>query len=367
MNRRGIALPMAIFALVIVGVLVAAAFFVGRQEQLVGRNTIRLQQAFAAAEAGAQAQAAAWDPTALNRLPAGDTVPFAGMLPGSGWYRGTVRRLNTLLFLIQSEGFSPDSTARQRVGLLVRLRPIELAVRGAVETATPTDLGGAAVVDGADHLPFGWTACPPAGAARPGLRVTTTGLVTASGGCAGLGCVSGSPPLQADTAVTTVALGQVAGIPFDSLRAWASKVIPAGSRRIEPLVTAGQCVTSDPNNWGSPLQPSSPCGGYFPVVWVDGDLSINGMQGQGVLLVNGDLDVQGSFEFFGPVLVRGSVRTQGTGGRIMGGLVIIEGGPTPSEIHGNSSVQYSSCAVERARVQSARVSLLRDRSWVNLY
>jgi hypothetical protein len=358
---------MAIFALVIVGVLVAAAFFVGRQEQLVGRNTIRLQQAFAAAEAGAQYQAAVWDPQVLNRLAVGDSVPFEGSLAGRGWYHGVVRRLNTLLFLIRSEGFSPDSTARQQVGLVVRLRPIEVNLRAALETAGPTDIAGAATIDGGDNLPFGWTGCPPLGPPLPGLRVPDAGLVTAAAACGGLACVSGSPRLVADPAATAAALARFGGVAFDSLRGWASKNVPGGTRRIEPSVTAGECVASDPNNWGSPLQPSGPCGGYFPVVWVDGNISISGGQGQGVLLVSGDLVVQGNFEFYGPVIVKGSVRTVGTGGRFTGGLVVIDGGLVPNQVHGNSLVRYSSCALERARMRSAGASLLRERSWVNLY
>jgi hypothetical protein len=278
-----------------------------------------------------------------------------------------VRRLNTLLYLIQSEGFSPDSTARQRVGLLLRLRPVELRVRGAMETAGPTDIGGAAAIDGADHLPFGWSGCPPPGPPLSGLRVPAAALVTASGGCSGLSCLAGSPPLDTDSSLTGAALATVGGVAFDSLRGWASKTIPGGSRLVTPSVTAGRCATGDPDNWGSPLQPSGPCGGYFPVVWVDGDLALNGGQGQGVLLVNGDLSLQGSVEFYGPVLVRGSVHADGTGGRITGGLVVINQTSAPSQIHGNTVVQYSGCALERARMRSARASLLRERGWVNLY
>jgi hypothetical protein len=44
-NSRGVALPLAIFALVVIGILVGASFYIGRQEQTVGRNTVRLQQA----------------------------------------------------------------------------------------------------------------------------------------------------------------------------------------------------------------------------------------------------------------------------------------------------------------------------------
>src|SRR5260221_3081349 len=51
-NERGMALAIAIFALVIVGALVAGAFFAGTQEQRVAENSKRLQQSFGAAEMG---------------------------------------------------------------------------------------------------------------------------------------------------------------------------------------------------------------------------------------------------------------------------------------------------------------------------
>src|SRR5881296_3081089 len=51
-DERGMALALAIFALVVVGALVAGAFFAGTQEQRVGENWRRLQQSFGAAETG---------------------------------------------------------------------------------------------------------------------------------------------------------------------------------------------------------------------------------------------------------------------------------------------------------------------------
>ena len=51
-DERGVALAMAIFALVIIGILVAGSFFAGRLEQQSGQNTLFAAQAAEAAEAG---------------------------------------------------------------------------------------------------------------------------------------------------------------------------------------------------------------------------------------------------------------------------------------------------------------------------
>jgi hypothetical protein len=48
-DERGIALAVAIFALVVIGALVAGTFFVGRLEQQTGQNTFYVAQAAGAA------------------------------------------------------------------------------------------------------------------------------------------------------------------------------------------------------------------------------------------------------------------------------------------------------------------------------
>src|SRR3989449_8985066 len=89
-NERGMALAVAIFALVVVGALVAGAFFAGTQEQRVGENQRRVQTSFGVAEAGAQESVLKWDPSTMNRRPlycncaGGDSVPIANTPAPSG-------------------------------------------------------------------------------------------------------------------------------------------------------------------------------------------------------------------------------------------------------------------------------------------
>jgi hypothetical protein len=365
-NTRGVALPMAIFALVVIGVLVGASFFIGRQEQIIGRNTVKMQQAFAAAEGGLQLGVATWDPSLFNNLALGDSASFAGTLAGTGWYRGNVRRLNTLLFLMRSEGFSADSTARQQTGMLLRLRPVELDITAALKTQGDVRVGGSSHTSGVDQLPAGWTDCPPLLPTLPGIQLPNAGDITTSG-CGGLSCVEGDPKVLSDPTINTDSLTTFGDATFDDWRSLATKRITGGTRRIEPSISSGACVKSDANNWGSPLAPTGPCGGYFPIIWVEGNLSVNGVQGQGVLLVNGDLDVQGGFEFFGPVLVKGTLNTQGTGGHFNGGVIAANVNLDQNDILGNAVIAYSSCAIAKALQFSAPAAPLRSRSWANLY
>ena len=96
-------------------------------------------------------------------------------------------------------------------------------------------------------------------------------------------------------------------------------------------------------------------------------LTINGVQGQGVLLVNGNLNVQGGFEFYGPVLVKGTLSTQGTGGHFQGGVIAANVNLDQNTVLGNAVINYSSCALAKALQNSAPAAPLRSRSWANLY
>src|SRR5213083_2429168 len=96
-DERGMALAVAIFALVVVGALVAGAFFAGTQEQRVGENQRRVQTSFGVAEAGAQERVLSWDPATMNKRPlycncaGGDSVVIGPNLPapnGTGSYGG---------------------------------------------------------------------------------------------------------------------------------------------------------------------------------------------------------------------------------------------------------------------------------------
>ena len=363
-GTRGIALPLAVFALVVVGALVAGAFFVARQEQGVGRNSVKLQQAFAAAEAGAQRTVADWSPDVFNALAAGETASIGGSLGAAGWYRGNVRRLNGQLFLVRAEGFSGDSTARQHVGLLVRLRPLEITLAAALATRGPTWVGGSSLVDGTDTPPPGWD-CEPSGPPVAGVLLANAADL-ATTGC-GPGCVQGAPPVQADPALTDSLLTTFGDVSFDGLASLATKTLSGGRLLVEPVLAGSACDRTVPSNWGSPLDPAGPCGGYFPLIWSEGPLTLTGGAGQGVLVVNGDLEVGGGFQFAGPVIVRGSLRTAGAGGQFWGGVIAANDHLDQNAVLGDAIISYSSCSLSRALQASAGGALLRERSWVNLY
>lgn len=366
-NERGIALVVAIVALVVVGALVAGAFFVGVQEQRVGLNSLKAQQAFAAAQEGAQLQVADWAGGTYKDVPVGDSATFAGALDdGTGWYRGSVTRMSTMIWMVESEGFSRDSTTRQKVGMIVRLRPIEIEIKAGLRTQGAIQIGGSAYINGYDSEPGAWTGCPALGDPLPGIGIPNDSLISYSG-CSDQSCIQGEPKVEEDTTISDESLTTFGDVDFDELRSLATKVIIGGNRKIQPSLNGTVCNTADNNNFGDPLLPAAPCGGYFPIVYVTSDLTINGDQGQGVLIVDGNLSVQGGFQFFGPVIVRGILKTTGTGGHFHGGVVAANVSLEQNTVLGNAVINYSSCALLRSLTQSAPGALMQERSWVNLY
>src|SRR5216117_1499801 len=183
-DERGMALAVAIFALVVVGALVAGAFFAGSQEQRVGENQRRVMTSFGVAEAGVQERVMSWDPTTMNKrnsYPQDSVVigPNTATPNGTGSYGGYSYRVGPNLFLIDVTGRDNASAAgaiaggggaRQRIGMLTRIAPVQFGIRASLTTQGQVAMSGNANIDGADQIPTGWASCDPPGPAQAGVR-----------------------------------------------------------------------------------------------------------------------------------------------------------------------------------------------------
>lgn len=366
LDERGLALALSVFALVMIGALVAGSLFMSVQEHRAGLSGLNAGQAFAAAEAGGQIQLAEWNQDGYSRLAAGDSVTFDGwLIDGSGWYRGSVRRLNDMLYLVRSEGFSRDSATRRHLGTLVRIQVPELQMRASVVLQGPVQVRGAARLEGTDQIPTGWTSCNATEPETPGLGVTSRADVTELGF---RHAIDGDPPIREDPTLDATTLSDFGAMTFDDLFATATKILPPGQHdRIRPATSSGECVTADPVNWGDPLNPTMPCGDYFPVVGVAGNLVLKTGQGQGMLMVDGDLAIEGRMEFYGLVIVSGTLTTSGTGSKFNGSVVVINENNQLTDLAGDASFSYSSCALEKAFAAIGKGAPMRERGWVQLY
>jgi len=389
-NERGMALALAIFALVVVGALVAGAFFAGTQEQRVGENWRRLQQSFGAAETGLNEVIRTWDPQRINRIrqypldsiqvplrPLNPAAGFDTLTPDrSGVYGGYVYKLNDQVFLIDLTARDRRSNAgiigggaRQRLGQLVRIRLVNFGIGGALTTRGGVSLKGNAMVSGRDTVPQGWDTnnCDTIGdTTKAGVRTPDASQVTTQRP----GQLFGNPPINGDTSVKASTFTQFGDISYASLAASANVQLSGGNYKTAPNVSGTTCVTSDPLNWGDGMNPTQPCGHYFPIIHIAGSATLNGDQGQGILLVDGDLQVQGSYIFYGIVLVQGKLQTAGGGstdahfyGAVMANNVDLE----LNSLAGNATLQYSKCAITNAMEGTQSVSAIRSRGWIQLF
>jgi hypothetical protein len=384
-DERGMALAVAIFALVVVGALVAGAFYAGNLEQRTGRNAVYASEAADAAEAGANYVLSDWDQFNLNNLAVNDsvTVPLTTSLGARVSVTPKVIRLNNDLFLVRTLGqrTRADGTvlAQRAVAQLARLSYANAQAKAAVTVTKPVKFNGNAFsVIGNDSVPKGWageTGCAT-GDNMAGVRsATTTGAATTDNDN-----LFGNPPQVANDATITSDFFNIFGdVTFDELKKSADIVLPLTEpyNGAAPSLTAGtpqRCNTADQLNWGEPHRSGAgyiaQCVNYFPIIYASGSqLKIaSGARGQGLLLLEGDLEIVGGFEFSGLIVAKGGIKISGNGNKITGALLAQDVAlDDQNSISGNTTLQFSSCAINKAVQGSAFAEPLTHRGWVQVY
>jgi hypothetical protein len=381
-NERGMALAIAIFALVVVGALVAGAFFAGTQEQRVGENSRRVQQSFGVAEAGVGEQLRTWNSDSLNRRPIyGATVPSDSAViatqtapGGTGSFGGTTYKLGTAVFLIDVTGRDRASAAgaiaggggaRQRIGMITRLAPVDFNIHASLTTQGNVSIQGNAQVLGVDQNPTGWADCTQPLQNQAGVRVDS-GTVSTGGN----GTVAGIPPVVNDPSLSDTSFTNFGGATYAQLATRANITLAGGNYKTGPTFVGAACNKADLTNWGDGMTPTSACGGYFPIIHITGNATLNGDQGQGILLVDGNLEIQGSYQFFGIVIIQGELKTSGGGtseAHFWGGVMAKNASLDTQNLSGKATLNYSSCGILATLLATATPAMMRSRGWVQLY
>jgi hypothetical protein len=363
-SRSGFALPVAVFAIVIIGALVAGAFFASTQEFRIGSNTLQQTRALGAAEFGVNQTQANWNGSWNNSMQRGQVQTLTPATSDGSVATVRVTRLNDQAFLVAAEGVSGQ--ARRRTAKLLVLNVPQLNILAALTARGATKIGGSSFIDGNDHGFPGWD-CPAPGAPLPGIAASDTSEISRSG-CKNYACVDGNPKVvQNPAAADTSTYFNFGSLDWRQLTGMASK-IASGSKTVLPSVAGGVCNISDPNNWGEPIKANGgPCLDYYPIIYANGDATLNGGRGQGILLVEGDLSVQGGFEFYGPVIVRGTLKTAGTGGHFNGGVMAANVDLDQNVVIGNAVITFSRCAILKALNSSAQLATANERAWYEVY
>jgi len=367
---RGFALAVSIFALVIISALIVGVFFAARQEMRLGINSRTSVRALGAAEAGLNTNVANWQMGAWNAMVVGDSarIDTVTLASNGGSYFGWVRRLNEQLFLIRTTGTDPQRTVQRTLAGFMRLELIQMGFNAALTVRGNTSVTGHSMLDGRDTPPTGW-GCPTTGLdTLPGLTMPTS-----SGSSIDLANITGDPKVVTDPSINDSTFFKYGDLDWNELAAMATKVYPAGDvgplNQVGPVGTATTCSTGTLNNWGDPLRAAGTkgCCNYFPIIYVNGNLKMTGGYGQGILLITGDMEVAGGAQFFGPVIVRGHLKSTGTGGHFNGGVMAANVEMEDNLVSGNSLISYSSCALTNALRASSPGRLIRERSWAEVF
>ncbi|HWC72427.1 MAG TPA: hypothetical protein VG454_00720, partial [Gemmatimonadales bacterium] len=160
------------------------------------------------------------------------------------------------------------------------------------------------------------------------------------------------------------------GATYDQLAARANVTLPGGNYKTDPVVNGTGCDRNVLTNWGDGMDPSQPCGSYFPIIHITGSATLNGTQGQGILLVDGDLNVQGSYQFFGITIIQGDLKTAGGGAtdaHFWGGVMAKNADLSIQNISGHATLNFSSCSILAALQATSPISMMRSRGWVQLF
>jgi len=382
-SRRGFALPVAVFGLVVVGVLVTGGFYLARQETRIGIASERANAAFYIAERGANEVMAEWDISTFGALPNWGTATVVDTSADGVWSVNVTRMTPRLYFLLVNGSVTQGDvilgTAGRMLGYVARLNSPSIQPKAALTTVGNITVGGSSVISGMDSIPGPWGGAYCDSPAPPvaGVLVDSLDNVTFEGSSQ---VTEGDPDFLENNALTPDSLLFFGDALWDELVAMADKVYADGQyvkqmHQDSVLVNGSYvCATADnwavPRfNWGDPYDPAGACGGYFPVIYAKGDLFVESNDyGQGILLVEGNISFKGGFEFYGPVIVRGTVMTEGTGGHFIGGLIAANVSLNASSVLGDAEIQYSTCAVTRAVLNSTltRVRPLESRGWVDL-
>ncbi len=376
-DRRGFALPAAIGGLVIVGVLVTGGFYMARQEVRIGVASKHAALAVNMAQTGANDIMANWNGYKLGLIPLWGDTTITDTLP-SGIWSVSVANLNNNIYFLNARGEITEggalwSGATRNIGVVTRYIRANIDPPAALTTRGQTTLKGGAEVHGGDVHPPGWSGYCSGLTDKTGVLTTDTTKLSTTG----IGTITGNPPYQEDSGIVDSTFTTFGDLDWDELvslaKAEGKDVSGFGSSiaTVLPDSIGTVCRTTTANNWGDPRDPTAACGAYFPLIYHGGPkLTIqSGGYGQGILLVDGTLELRGNFVFNGLVVVQGTFQTQGNGNRIYGAVMASNADFDAQSLTGGSVVSNSTCAVERAILNNSSLSRVRPleiRSWTDL-
>jgi hypothetical protein len=226
----------------------------------------------------------------MDGLPAGDRAGESLSTHGPDSVSSVWRRLSAEAWLVEATAWSangPPVGSNRMVWVLdpvesVKRSPAVVAIGPGGSTALAGSVRGDSVL--VVRAPLQGSACTP-------WEVELSSAFP-------IGAV---PPLAV---VGTPSLGR---LDFAHLISDVSVQV-SGTGTPAPVESGGACTTQEPWNWGDPDRGYRPCGGHIPAIGSQGDLVVHGGVGQGLLVVDGDLEFRSDARFYGMIVATGTLR-----------------------------------------------------------
>jgi hypothetical protein len=220
-------------------------------------------------------------------------------------------------------------------------------------------------IKGADALPggAGWSGCPATGPAIAGIRAKAAGDLSGSSGQ-----FTGSPNSLITPSMDSTTFMQYGGTSYAQLVTRANVTLSGASYAIAPVAVGSVCNQAVTTNWGDGNTHTNPCGSYYPIVHLTAaTVTLTGGQGQGMLLVDGNLTISGSFNYYGVVIVRGLLKTTAGSSKIYGSVLAQQINLGSTAFNGDITIQYSTCAILSALQSTSNAQMNRSRGWIQLF
>jgi Tfp pilus assembly protein PilX len=353
LNRRGATLPLALLVIGLLGTAVAITYARLSVERRITGDAKAEMDAFTVAQSGlaryfANLVNGAMPPAAqtvtYNDLPNGsaridlqrirDTTSTTPQMPAV--YAITSRGTNTT-----AKRYGASTPVAQRtVGTYAIWTPMPFDLNAALTTLTDINKTGVSgEMSGVD-------AC--------GAMPDIPGVAVPNGGYTG-------PVAPIDGAPDNTPVGLGTGGPTGTARNqigidWAG-------------ITQGPISPILPHDFLYPAWPTPAQMGNWPVVRVNGDLSLPS-DGKGILVVTGNMTLTGSENWDGIILVGGTLTSNGnnhTKGAVVAGLNVKLGQTVgTSNLNGNKTYEYDSCALARALGHVGSLQRVRN-GWVDTW
>lgn len=357
LDRRGVALPIALLGLVVVSLLVTAALLTSSTELALSSAQRDGSRALYQADAAIERFVA-------ERAAAGVLLPDTTYASPDPAYTIRVTRLanqfgNNSGAAWQRETFSmvanPVSGRGRLVGAMVVTTRSAAMLKTNISAGATS--GGDVKVQGNATISNGrGTACGDT--AKNALEVTKGSKVTLAGNPNIVGRID-TTSYTKDSLVARV----LGGTSLDTLAKYAQ--IKFGPRFGKPSFTGrvnADATTAKDYNWGCPAGMGITCAAKdtanYPLVGIDaggGTVTINGDYGQGILVVvNGSLALQGNMVYKGIILVEKDLAIGGGqgqfDGKIQGAVVALGQSSTVEDnVGGTAVITYDRCSIDAAQ------------------